>query len=350
MAKGLSPRDILPLEIGRYLQDTAHLDATKSGAYLHLLMHYWLHGSLPDEDSELATIARVSPDTWSITRVSVMYFFRKGSDGKLRNPGADKRRSEAVDKHKKAQEKALKAIRTRWARYRDRKAKEEAKNGDTPSITQVQPSIGSVPPEVLPLPSPHTPYLIPSPNPLPGGLTPTPDPPGGERARKRLGSGPDRAGRGKTGKEKAKTTKTPVERSAGFGVGDRVPEIVAPRATDFSVRLTNIEGESVMGIPAEEAGGRFSQFQDEVLRFWSEQNPEQPSCPWTQLDSKALLEYLRGSPGTDLERFKMLLRNRAASGINPRALPRKWVGDLEEYGEGPLDRYAKPVRGVSRQL
>jgi uncharacterized protein YdaU (DUF1376 family) len=37
----------MPLYVGDYIADTAHLSCAESGAYLHLIMHYWRAGSLP---------------------------------------------------------------------------------------------------------------------------------------------------------------------------------------------------------------------------------------------------------------------------------------------------------------
>jgi len=39
----------MPLYVADYLADTAHLGALESGVYLHLIMHYWLKGGLPDD-------------------------------------------------------------------------------------------------------------------------------------------------------------------------------------------------------------------------------------------------------------------------------------------------------------
>ncbi len=48
------------LPVGFFAGHTAHLRAAQSGAYLHLIMHYWQHGGVPDNDAQLAAIARMT--------------------------------------------------------------------------------------------------------------------------------------------------------------------------------------------------------------------------------------------------------------------------------------------------
>jgi uncharacterized protein YdaU (DUF1376 family) len=68
----------MSLHIGDYLKDTTHLDATLHGAYLLLIMHYWVKGSLPDDDVRLARIARMNRTQWRKARPILEAFFFDG--------------------------------------------------------------------------------------------------------------------------------------------------------------------------------------------------------------------------------------------------------------------------------
>ena len=68
-------RPWMPLYVADYLADTAHLNATQSGAYLHLIMHYWQTGGLPANDEALARIARMTGAEWRNARPIIVPFF-----------------------------------------------------------------------------------------------------------------------------------------------------------------------------------------------------------------------------------------------------------------------------------
>lgn len=68
----------MPLYIADYLADTTHLGALQSGAYLHLIMHYWQHGGLPDNDGSLMRIAKVTASEWRRERPVLAAFFQGG--------------------------------------------------------------------------------------------------------------------------------------------------------------------------------------------------------------------------------------------------------------------------------
>lgn len=70
-------RPYMPLYVADYLSATTHLDAAQSGAYLHLLMHYWQKGSLPHEDQFLARIARMSRKQWLSAKPTIRAFFNE---------------------------------------------------------------------------------------------------------------------------------------------------------------------------------------------------------------------------------------------------------------------------------
>lgn len=66
----------MPWYIADYLADTAHLRAAQSGAYLHLIMHYWQRGGLPNENVQLAAIARMTDAEWKKARPIIEPFFQ----------------------------------------------------------------------------------------------------------------------------------------------------------------------------------------------------------------------------------------------------------------------------------
>lgn len=71
-------RRYMPLYVGDFLADTLDLNAAETGAYLLLIMHYWQHGGLPDDDRKLAAIARSSTLKWSKMKSVVGSHFQPG--------------------------------------------------------------------------------------------------------------------------------------------------------------------------------------------------------------------------------------------------------------------------------
>jgi uncharacterized protein YdaU (DUF1376 family) len=101
-------RPWMPLYVADYLADTAHLNAAQSGAYLHLIMHYWQKGCLPADDESLMRIARMTAVEWKKNKGTLRTFFQDGwkhkrIDDELAHAleVSSKRRTSAMQRHSK---------------------------------------------------------------------------------------------------------------------------------------------------------------------------------------------------------------------------------------------------------
>lgn len=75
----MSKKDLwMPLYVGEYLADTGHLTTTQHGAYLLLLMHYWRKRELPNDDKQLAAIAKLPLRIWLDIKETIQAFFYDG--------------------------------------------------------------------------------------------------------------------------------------------------------------------------------------------------------------------------------------------------------------------------------
>jgi uncharacterized protein YdaU (DUF1376 family) len=101
----------MPLFIGAYLKNTSHLRALESGAYLHLIMAYWVGGKLPEDDRQLATIAKVTDKEWRQIKPTIQAFFYDG----WRHERIDEELASAAAIAEANSKKATDAANKRWS-------------------------------------------------------------------------------------------------------------------------------------------------------------------------------------------------------------------------------------------
>lgn len=87
----------MPLDVTDYLNDTGHLSTLQHGAYMLLLMHYWRHGPLPDDDEQLAAITKTDAKAWKAMKAVIRRFFQPDHNGELHQKRADAERVKAID-------------------------------------------------------------------------------------------------------------------------------------------------------------------------------------------------------------------------------------------------------------
>jgi uncharacterized protein YdaU (DUF1376 family) len=71
----MKPRPWMPLYVADYLNDTMHLTVAESGAYMNLILFYWVNGGLPNDEKAIARITRLGPMGWKRSRGTLVSFF-----------------------------------------------------------------------------------------------------------------------------------------------------------------------------------------------------------------------------------------------------------------------------------
>lgn len=92
-----SRRPWMAFYVADYLADTLHLSAAQHGAYLLLISHYWIHGSLPPDEAMLQRIARLTPEEWTSCRDTLASFFKEG----WRHSRVEREMADAQEKYEK---------------------------------------------------------------------------------------------------------------------------------------------------------------------------------------------------------------------------------------------------------
>lgn len=110
-----APTDIslwMPLYIGDYQKDTMRLTTQQHGAYLLMLMEYWINGPLPDDNEDLAAITKMSLTEWKKHRKKLQRFFTV-EGGSWHNKRADEEKEAATYRREVARKNGRKGGRPR---------------------------------------------------------------------------------------------------------------------------------------------------------------------------------------------------------------------------------------------
>jgi uncharacterized protein YdaU (DUF1376 family) len=82
---------------GESMRDTDDLGTAETAAYYRLMVRQWNRGPLPDDDRELAKIARVAPAVWNRIARTMKAIFLPGEDGRLALPWMEKQRGKLIE-------------------------------------------------------------------------------------------------------------------------------------------------------------------------------------------------------------------------------------------------------------
>jgi len=118
--------------VSAYLKKTMGLNAEQHGAYLLLLISYWVDGPPPDDDAFLGAITRMQPAQWRKTRpVMLRYFYIE--DGVWRQERADEELERWAERKRKFSERAAAGGRAKAAKSTASSTPKALLRGCTPS-------------------------------------------------------------------------------------------------------------------------------------------------------------------------------------------------------------------------
>src|SRR5258705_1727044 len=98
-------RHWMPLYIADYLAGTAHLTTVEHGAYLLLLMHYWIKGEPPESDEIARRVTRMTNRQWAKSATVLRSLFAEG----WRHDGLDLELAKVIEKSTSASANARKS-------------------------------------------------------------------------------------------------------------------------------------------------------------------------------------------------------------------------------------------------
>lgn len=107
--------DFVPIFIGPYLRDTMHLTRDQHGAYLLMIIAYWVNrGPLPDDDTVLSAITKSDMKTWLKTIRPVVSKFFQIRDGFWHQKKADFELARAYGLSKTRSDAGKRGNESRW--------------------------------------------------------------------------------------------------------------------------------------------------------------------------------------------------------------------------------------------
>lgn len=146
---GARPDTWMPLYIGDLLRDIPHLDAEKAGAYLLLIMAYWVSGRpLPDDDEHLSTVARVGLTRWRKVLRRILSPFFQVVDGEWRHKRIDKELGRAARISNERSKSGAKGAANRWQLDSNAIAEPLANASQNDAQSQSQSPIELIPPKI----------------------------------------------------------------------------------------------------------------------------------------------------------------------------------------------------------